>query len=178
MGYLDHFDILKWIDKSKEILGNDCKIILHGVSMGAATVCITAGDNLPKNVKCIVSDCAYDRIAVVYKHVIKSSTKILATPIIKGTSLICKLLAGYYFSDAAPINFVSKTPVPILYIHGDKDTFVPSYMADNLFNATPADKRDILLIKGAGHGESVIIDNQSYFNKIDNFIDKILYISQ
>ena len=51
-------------------------------------------------------------------------------------------------------------------------------MVDNLFNATPTDKRDILLIKGAGHGESVIIDNQSYFNKIDNFIDKILYISQ
>ena len=178
MGYLDHFDILKWIDKCKELLGNDCKIILHGVSMGAATVCITAGYNPPKNVKCIISDCAYDRISDVYKQTITSSTKILATPIIKGTSLICKLMAGYYFSDAAPINFVSKTPVPILYIHGDKDTFVPSYMADNLFNATPPDKRDILLIKGAGHGEAVIKDNQTYFNKIDNFIDKIFYISQ
>ena len=123
MGYLDHFDILKWIDKCKELLGNDCKIILHGVSMGAATVCITAGYNPPKNVKCIISDCAYDRISDVYKQIITSSTKILATPIIKGTSLICKLMAGYYFSDAAPINFVSKTPVPILYILGDNDTF-------------------------------------------------------
>ena len=87
------------------------------------------------------------------------------------SSLICKLRAGYYLKDGASIDAVKKSKVPMLFIHGDDDCFVPYYMLDELYNAANC-KKEKLVIKKAGHAKAATVDPKLYWSTIKNFINK------
>lgn len=172
MGWPDHYDVLKWIDF---ILMKDphAQIILFGISMGAATVMMASGEVLPKNVKCIIEDCGYTSIYDQFALQLKNTYHLPPFPIIHVTSLITKLRAGYFFSEGNALNQVKKSTTPILFIHGDSDTFVPFSMHAPLYEATTCEK-ERLVIKGADHVQSATLDPVTYWNQIASFTQKYI----
>ena len=170
MGLKDRLDIISWINFIIENNSNS-KIVLHGTSMGATTVLMASGENLPSNVKAIISDCAYTSVWDQFNYEIDTYLNLPTSYIINVTNMITKLKAGYSFKEASAINAVKKSTVPILYIHGDMDKFVPYSMMDELYNATKSPKKK-LTIEGAEHGNSHLIAPYIYWLTINDFLQQ------
>ena len=172
MGWDDRLDIISWINY---ILNenNDSEIVLFGVSMGAATVAMTSGENLPSNVKAIVADCGYTSVWNEFSYQLDRLFSLPEFPIMNVSSLITKIRAGYSLKGASTIEQVKKSKTPILYIHGDQDDFVPYYMMDELYNATNSEKEK-LTIKGAEHAKAADVNPTLYWNNVFNFINKYI----
>jgi fermentation-respiration switch protein FrsA (DUF1100 family) len=168
MGWLDKEDIKLWIDYVLDI-DRDAEIILHGVSMGGATVMMISGEELPDNVKAIVDDCGYTSVWEEFTDEAAYLFHIPQFPILHTASIICKLRAGYSFWEASAIDQVRKTKIPILFIHGSKDNFVNADMVYELYDACPT-RKDIYVVKGAGHGQAMYLDPDKYFDKVFDFI--------
>ena len=172
MGYHDRLDILQWID---EILNRDAdaEILLFGVSMGAATVMMTAGETLPKNVKCLVEDCGYTSAKDTFRSVYKREFPWLVVPYDKLFSIcnsICKRRANYDMQEAAPLQQVKKAKVPMLFIHGKEDHFVPYTMVYELYEAANCEK-GIMLVEGAGHIKSYEVAKDDYWKQVFDFVN-------
>lgn len=172
MGCHDSNDILKWIQR---IIENDknAEIILFGISMGAATVMMVSGKKLPKNVKAIVEDCGYTSAWDQFAGQLKERYNLPKFPVLYAASFICKIRAGYSFKEASPINQVKKATVPMLFIHGDEDKFVPYYMHNLVYEAANCEKQK-LVVHGAEHVKSVEVEPETYWNTISSFINKYM----
>ena len=170
MGWLDHYDLLLWINKLIEENKN-CKIILFGVSMGAATVSMTTGEELPNNVKCAIADCGYSSVWDEFKIHLKKIFHIPPFPMLYVASLMSKIFAGYRFKEASTIKQVKKSKTPTLFIHGTEDKFVPYWMLEKIYNSANCEKEK-LEIEGATHAESVIKNPDKYWNSIETFVKK------
>jgi hypothetical protein len=173
-GWIDRGDYLGWIDYILKTVGEEAEIILHGVSMGGATVLMTSGEDLPTNVKAIVSDCAYTSVKAELSYQLKRMYNLPSFPIIESTSLLTKLKAGYFFSEASALDQVAKSNTPTLFIHGDADTFVPFEMVYELYENCSSEK-DILIVQGAEHGTAYRSNKIGYETKVTDFINK--YVS-
>lgn len=170
MGWHDRLDIIKWINFIiKE--NSNAKIILHGVSMGAATACMVSGEELPSNVKVIIADCGYSSVWEEFTYQLKQKFKLPNFPFLHAASVVTRIRAGYNLKRASVINQVAKSKTPILFIHGDKDDFVPYEMMDKLYNAAKCPKEKIT-IAGADHAKCVVQDPDTYWNSIRDFIEK------
>lgn len=172
MGYYDKFIAIAWI-KHILSLNKDARIIIHGVSMGAATTMLTTGESLPDNVKAAVSDCGYASCYEEYKYMIKNRFHIPTFPILDATNLISIAVDKFNFKKAAPVEAVKSSKTPTLFIHGSNDDFVPSFMLDEVYSACSAEKEK-LLIDGAGHSESYIVEPEKYWNTVKEFINRYL----
>ena len=172
-GWVDRKDYLNWIDFIINKLGQDSQIVLHGVSMGGATVLMTSGENLPENVKAIVSDCAYTSVKDELKYQLKEMYNLPSFPILSTTSILTKIRAGYFFGEASALKQVKKSKTPILFIHGAADKFVPLYMVNQLYKACNSEK-DLLVVPNAGHGAAYATDPEGYKNKASEFIGKYI----
>lgn len=172
MGWLDKDDLELWIKKCIEEFGKRVKIILFGVSMGGATVCMTAGKNLPSNVKGIISDSAFDSVYNILAHVFKSELKITGFPLFKTFEAYHKIFWGASLKEQSAIEQVKKSKVPILYIHGEGDDFVPFEMVKNLYDATKPELRDIYTVPNAWHIEAQAKNPKKYNKKLDEWLEK------
>lgn len=172
MGWLDHYDLQIWIDKIIEE-NRDCKIILYGISMGAATVSMTTGEQLPENVKCAIADCGYTTVWDEFKIHLKKIFHIPAFPIMHAASLMSKIFAGYRFKEASTIKQVKKSRTPTLFIHGACDKFVPYDMLDKIYNSASCEKEK-LDIEKAKHAESANVNPQKYWGAVKVFIEKYI----
>ena len=170
-GWLDRKDYLKWIDKAIELTGEKSSIVLHGISMGGATVLMTSGENLPAQVKAVVSDCAYTSAFEELSWQLKRLYHLPAFPFLYSTSLFSKLIAGYFFKEASALEQVKKTRLPILFIHGGSDIFVPHKMVNQLYD-TAAGERELLIIPDAGHGLASEVDYKTYVTRVAEFLGK------
>lgn len=170
MGWDDRLDIISWINS---IIKNDknAEIVLHGVSMGAATVTMASGEDLPNNVKAIIADCGYTSVWDEFSYQLKALFSLPEFPILDASNVVTKLRAGYNLKDGSCIDQVKKSTTPILYIHGDKDDFVPYYMMKELYDATNSEK-EMLTIKDAEHAKSSEVDPKTYWTTIYNFTNK------
>ncbi|MDY3862254.1 MAG: alpha/beta hydrolase [Ruminococcus sp.] len=168
-GCLDRFDALEWIKYIIATLGEDVQILLHGTSMGGATVLMTSGLELPKQVKGIVSDCAFTSPKYVFTHVLHSMYHLPAFPLIQITSAVNKRKAGFSMDECNAAREVTKAKVPILFIHGDADTFVPYSMCEEIYENCKSPKKK-LIIKGAAHAESYYKDTKAYEDALNDFI--------
>lgn len=171
MGWLDRKDMLHWIDLicSRD---TDAEIILHGVSMGGATVMMTAGEDLPENVKAIVDDCGYTSVHAIFSDELAYLFNLPDFPFLYTASGICKLRAGYTFEEASAIEQVKQAQVPILFLHGSQDNFVHTEMVYELYDACPTEK-DIYVAQDAGHAQAFYIDPEIYTEKVFKFLDKV-----
>ena len=170
-GHYESKDCLLWLDYLKKVFGEDITIILHGISMGAATVLLMSGDAcLPQNVKCVISDCGFTTMQAEFEHAIKY-TKLPKTPFLNIADIYNKFYNSCSFKDVAPIESVKRAKIPVLFIHGTSDDFVPTYMVHELFAACKGEK-DLLLVKGAGHANSYKTDTPAYEDKVKEFIKK------
>ena len=148
-GWLDRLDCIQWIHQVKDYFHKDLQIVLHGISMGSATVLMASGEELPDDVKCIISDCGFTSVLDEFKHELHQR-HIPASLVLPTATLLSKKRVGYSFKEASTIEQVKKSKTPTLFIHGDRDNFVPTYMVYDLYNACSADK-DLLIVEGAGH---------------------------
>lgn len=171
-GCLDRKDLVKWIDWVFEKCGEDVEIILHGISMGGATALMASGLELPKQVKGIVSDCAFTSPKEVFTHVLKTMYHLPSFPIIPGADFVNRRLAGYGMDECNAKREVEKTRIPILFIHGEKDTFVPAGMCKELYDSCASQKK-MLIVSGAAHGESYYKDTEAYEAALDEFLGSI-----
>ncbi len=172
MGWDDRLDIIDWINYIVDSNSNS-EIALHGTSMGAATVLMVSGENLPSNVKAIIADCGYTSVYDEFKYQLKELFNLPAFPVLNVSDIVTHIRAGYCLNDASAINQVKKSKTPILYIHGDKDDFVPYYMMDELYNATSS-KKEKLTIKGGEHANSDLVNPKLYWSTVDEFLEKYI----
>lgn len=170
MGWLDHYDLELWIDKVIEENRNS-KIILYGISMGAATVTMATGDELPKNVKICIADCGYTSVWEEFAMHLKKIMHIYPFPLLYVASIMSKICIGYGFKEASTINQVKKSITPTIFIHGKKDKFVPFCMLDKIYNNANC-KKEKLEIDDAAHAESANINPEKYWQTIKKFIDE------
>ena len=171
MGWHDRLDIKFWIN---EILkkDKDAEIILYGVSMGASAVLMASGEVLPKNVKCIISDCAFTSAYDVFKHQFSKIWFLPAFPLLDILSFISKIKNNYSLKEASALNQVKKCKIPIFFIHGDSDDFVPTEMAFELYKNSKCIK-DIMIVNNSGHGVSEMVNKKIYWRRIFHFIDSV-----
>ena len=169
MGYFESQDILIWCEKIVE-RDAQAKIILHGVSMGAATVLMAAALN-PKNVVAVVEDCGYTTAYEMFSAQMQKIFGLPEFPIMNFVDVVSKIKTGVAVSDAAPIISVANSKIPTLFIHGDADKLVPFEMLDKLYNASAAPVKEKFVVEDAGHADSKIKDPPKYFQRIFNFID-------
>lgn len=172
MGWLDHYDLEIWIDKIVHENENP-KIVLYGISMGAATVSMATGDDLPKEVKVCIADCGYSSVWEEFKVHLNKIFHIPPFPLLYTASLMSKIYLGYSFKEASTINQVKKSVTPTLFIHGTKDKFVPFFMFNEIYKNANC-KKQKLEIEGAGHGESSDKNPKKYWQTIQNFIYKYI----
>lgn len=172
MGWKDRLDIMLWIDYLIATYGN-IKIILYGISMGAATVMMTSGEKLPSNVRIVIEDCGYTSVWDEFAYELKYLFHMPTFPALYNANLVTKIRAGYSLKKASCIKQIKKSTIPTLFIHGDQDKFVPFSMLDKLYDAANC-KKEKLVIKGAGHAESQIIDSQKYWKTVRKFIKKYI----
>lgn len=171
MGALEQYDVLKWMDFI--LLQNpNTKIILHGLSMGAATTMLVTGNiSLPENLVAAIEDCGYSSIVSEFSGQIKDRFGIPSFPILPVASLVSKIRAGFFFGVGNCIKAVSRSKIPTVFIHGDADTFVPFSMLDEIYEAASCDKQR-LVVHGAEHAKSVEIAPEIYWQAVDEFVEK------
>lgn len=175
MGWKERLDLLEWM---KEITAKDesAQIVVYGVSMGAATVMMLSGEDLPKNVKALVEDCGYSSVWDVFIYQAKALFHLPAFPVVHFMSIVTKIRSGFWLGEASALEQVKKSKTPTLFIHGDSDTFVPSEMLEPLFNAAGC-KKEKLLIKDASHAMAQFKDKEKYWNTVFSFINNNLDFS-
>ena len=172
-GCLDRKDALVWIHWLIQEVGEDVEIVLHGTSMGGATVLMTSGLELPAQVKGIVSDCGFTSPKEVFTHVLNSMYHLPAFPVIQGADLINKKLAGYGMDECNAKREVAHAKIPILFIHGSNDTFVPTHMCNEIYDCCASPKKK-LIVEGAAHAESSYKDTEKYEQALNEFFDEIM----
>lgn len=175
-GYDERLDIVGWCNY---IVRKDPKaeIVLHGVSMGAASVLMATGGALPRQVKAAVSDCAYTSIEAQARHVLSRFQETLSMQIPLPAGLLFSALrktalrrACFDLRDAAPIRAVAHSKTPTLFIHGVEDDFVPAAMMGKLYQAAKCPKSFLWMPK-AGHAESVGTDPRLYWTAVSTFLN-------
>lgn len=172
MGWLDRKDMLKWIDYVIS-LDKNAQIALYGESMGGATVMMTSGEDLPSNVKAIVEDCGYTSVLEMFKKELNERFGLKSFPILNAAEVVTQLRANYNFTEASALEQVKKSKTPMLFTHGGNDTYVPTKMIYELYEAANVEK-DMLIIDGAGHGAAPDVDPETYYEKVFSFLDKYI----
>lgn len=166
-GINERWDCIDWINFANKKIDNKRPIIIGGVSMGGATVMMASGEELPKNVVCVMSDCGYSSSKDIICKVVREMhlpDKILY-PFIK---LGAKLYGRFDLEETSPIEAVARSKTPLVFIHGDTDDFVPHSMSMDCFNATTA-PRKLVTIEGAGHGLAYPVDPKKYVDSLREF---------
>ena len=175
-GYDERLDLLGWINYVTR-RDHEAEIVLHGVSMGAATVLMATGGVLPRQVKAAISDCAYTSIEEEMRHVLRQGFHKQYAPALPAPggvlfSTLRKTVlrkAGYDLRDAAPVKAVALSKTPTLFIHGSKDDFVPAPMMNRLYQAARCPK-SFLWVPEAGHALSVGTNPELYWTAVHTFL--------
>lgn len=166
-GVKEHRDCLTWVDYMIDYFGRDVKIILTGISMGASTVLMAAGKPLPPNVMGVLADCGYSSAREIIQRVIrymKLPVK-LAYPFVR---LGARLYGGFSLESYSPMEAMKTCTVPVFFIHGETDDFVPCDMSRALYQACSSPKK-LVTVPGAGHGLSCLVDPERYYTELKAF---------
>lgn len=170
-GIKESKDILCWIDKVIEEFGQDVKIILTGISMGAATVLITSGYDLPSNVKGVLADCGFNNAKDIIKKFIKDMKlpPNIFYPFVKLGGLI---FGKVNVDKTSATNALKKAKLPIIFIHGKEDSVVPYYMSEKMYESYNGVKK-LVGIEKADHGVSYMVEPDYYVNELNDFFKDI-----
>ena len=165
-------DARRWIDYIIENINPDAKIILSGVSMGAATAMIVSGfDNLPKNIVGIIADCGYTSAKDIIKKVMRDM-KLPANILYPFARLSAIVFGGFDPEERSPIESMRNTRLPVIFFHGDTDDYVPCYMSEENFAACASEKKRLVITSGAGHGLCFPVDTESYLRELREFFEE------
>lgn len=172
MGWKDRLDIVDWVNFIAENYP-ESKIILHGESMGAATTMMTTGEELPANVKAAVADCGYTSVWDIFSNKIKNNFKMSEFPTLYSANTVNKIYSGFDFKEASAVEQLKKSKTPTIFIHGDKDTFVPYEMLDRVYEAAACEKAKVT-IPDSPHARNACVNPELYWNSILEFINNYI----
>ena len=172
MGWLDRLDVEKWAEEAYKIFKNDFTV-LHGVSMGAATVMMASGDPLPPYIKAVVEDCGYSSVWDQFTVNLKESFGLPPFPILTSASIVSKSKYGWSFKEASSVKQLAKSTVPMLFIHGDADDFVPFSHLQKNFDAKTNGYKEMWVTEGAVHANSYAKYPKEYEEHVRNFLAKV-----
>lgn len=176
MGWKDRKDILHWTSVSERMFrsqGHTSQMVVHGVSMGAATTMCLSGDATPAYIRCFVEDCGYTSVWDEFGWEAKKRFGVPEFPLMYTTSALCKLMYGWSFGEASALKQVAKCHKPMLFIHGSKDTFVPTDMVYPLYEAKPQPKQ-LWIARGSIHARSYNDYPEEYSRRVASFVGKYI----
>lgn len=166
---LDIIQWTEWLNTHKNI--NHLPIYLFGVSLGGGTVCMTSSYSFPKEVKGIIDDCGYSSMEDICNELAHSWFHIPGKVILPFMNIFCKALGHFDMKDANAKEALAHATVPVLFIHGTKDTFVIPKNTERNMEACSS-KKDVLYIENATHAVSMYEDGDTYFAKVNDFFAK------
>lgn len=166
-GIREYKDCLSWLGFMRERFGSDVKIILTGISMGASTVLMAAGERLPDNVIGVLADCGYSSPKEIICKVIRQMglPVKLSYPFVK---LGARLFGGFDLEENSPVEAMKKATVPVIFFHGEDDDFVPCEMSRQNYDAC-ASRKMLVTVPGAGHGLSYLVAPERYLQALRDF---------
>ena len=167
-GLLERYDCLDWINWVNERTEAKLPIYLGGVSMGATTILMTAGFDLPENVKGIVADCAFTSPHAIWKHVVENNFKLPFGLYSRTARDICEKRIQVPSDSYSTVEALSNCEIPVLFIHGTDDNFVPIEMTYENYKACVSEKR-LFVVPGAEHGMSYLVDKDGYETAVKQF---------
>ncbi len=181
MGWFDRLDVLQWMEEANELFADSLghtQMVVHGISMGAATTMMLSGDlgqgvNQQPWVKCLVEDCGYTTVWDEFANELRSMFLLPPFPLLHTADLLCRWEYGWSFRQASALSQVQKCALPMLFIHGDADTFVPTAMVYPLYEAKPEPK-ELWLVPGAAHAVSYKENKAEYTRRVKEFTDKYM----
>ena len=173
MGWLDRKDVMLWMDVAHHIYGDSIQMVVHGISMGGATTMMVSGEPQPEYVKCFVDDCGYTSVWDQFGKELKEQFSLPTFPLMHTASWLCDRKYGWDFAEASSLEQVKKCHLPMLFIHGDKDDYVPTWMVYDLYEAKPEPK-ELWVVPNADHATSYKLNKKEYTEKVKQFTDKYI----
>lgn len=176
MGWKDRLDVLHWISLAPELFRTEAdsmRLVVHGISMGAATTMCVSGEQTPQYVKCFVEDCGYTSVWDEFSNEISARFSLPDFPLMYTASWLVQVKYGWNFNEASPLKQVAKCQKPILFIHGDNDTFVPTWMVYPLYEAKPQPKA-LWIAHGSKHADAYGDYKEEYTHRVLEFVEKYM----
>ena len=169
-GILERYDCKAWVQYLNSEYGA-IPTFLSGISMGCSTVLMATGLELPKNVCGILADCGFTSPKEIIAHVMRRKLHLPLEFLMPALSLFSKIFAGYYFGEYSALDAMKTNRLPILFIHGKEDHYVPVEMTVRNYEACISEKK-LILVDGAGHGTSYLQDKETVEEAIRLFLKK------
>ena len=172
-GILESRDCRAWVDFAIEHFGPDVKLILTGISMGASTVMIAAGYELPKNVVGVLADCGFSSAEDIIKNTIRDMNlpPKISYPFVR----LGALIFGHFDpNETSAVKAMEHCRLPIIFFHGKDDDYVPSWMSKACFDKCTSAKK-LVMVPGAGHGLSFPVDQEGYIREMKEFASTYWY---
>lgn len=175
MGWKDADDVMTWIPVCNSIFrdSTDTKMVLHGTSMGGATVMNVSGMKTPDYVRGFIEDSGYTSVWDEFEYELKEQFGLPTFPLLHASSLLTQIRDGWSFGEASPIERLKHSEKPMFFIHSDNDTFVPSWMASPLFEAKKNNK-ERWTVPGSAHAEAYKDYPEEYAARVKSFLEKIM----
>lgn len=169
MGWKDRLDVLRWMDVAHERFSDTLQVV-QGISMGGATTMMISGEQLPSYVKGFIEDCGYTSVWEQFSKEIKERFALGDFPVLYFADYVNWLRYGWRFKEASSVDQLAKCEVPMLFIHGDNDKFVPYSMLDQNYNAKTKGYREKWSVPGVAHAESFKTFPEEYTARVRAFL--------
>lgn len=168
MGWNDRLDVRHWMQ-----LFRADTMVVHGVSMGAATTMMLSGETMPEGIRDLrfVADCGYTSVWDEFAGQLHEQFGLPPFPLLYSSSLLCKLRYGWSFGEASALSQVSRCPYPMFFIHGDSDDFVPTAMVHRLYDAKKGVKQ-LWITSDTDHAHSYKNHRAEYTRRVRQFLMK------
>ena len=173
MGWNDRLDVLRWMEVANHIFGGNTQMVVHGISMGAATTMMLAGEPQQAYTKCFVEDCGYTSVWEQFSKELNEQFHLPDFPLLYVASSLCKMRYGWDFQEANALKQVRKCHLPMLFIHGDADDYVPTWMVYEVYDVKPQPK-ELWVVPCAAHAASYHDNREEYTSRIKAFTEKYL----
>ncbi len=171
-GVHERVDLCDWVNFAVDKIDEDTEILLHGISMGATTVLMASVLGLPSNVKGIIADSGFTSPYDIFVRVLDHTYHAKPFPLLNIAGMIAEYKANFGFKDASAVDAMAENTLPVLFVHGEDDDFVPIEMSEASFEACTAEK-SFVRVKGARHGCSYLVDKKACEDAMDSFLAKI-----
>lgn len=171
-GIKERYDARDWAEYIADRFGSEHKIVLDGLSMGAATVLMAAGLKLPENVKGIIADCGFTSPWDQLVYLMKTKYHLPVHPLLDCADLFARIIGGFSFREYSTLEAMDSCNLPVLFIHGEADPFVPSVFSVRAFERCKSPKR-LVTIPGAEHGVSYLVDPDTCNRELEKFLGSI-----
>lgn len=171
-GVKERYDCRRWVEYANVSLGAETgNLFLCGISMGCATVLMTTALHLPPNVRGIIADCGFTSPWNIIRHVAKRDFHLPAFPMLYILDALCRVIAGFGLRSVSTVDAMKQNKIPVLFIHGEEDDYVPVSMTYENYRACAAPK-ELYIVKGAGHALAFTVNMEEGKKRIGKFIKK------